>query len=47
MLVYSIWSTHIVLLLDIAAILQQKASYLCMAFLCCSQKWSVAPLNMQ
>ena len=44
---YSLWLTHIVLFRDTAAISQQKVSHLCMALLCCSQKWSGAPLHMK
>ena len=40
-------STYIVLFLDIAAIPKKKTGYLSMAFLCCHQKWSVAPLHMK
>ena len=43
----SLWSTHIVLFRDIAAISQQNPSYVCMAFLCCPQKWSGARLHMK
>ena len=44
---HTLWSTYVVLFLNIATILQQKANYISMAFLCCSQKWSVAPLYMK
>ena len=44
---HSYQSTHLVLFRDTAAIFQEKASYLCMAFFCSSQKRSATPLHMK